>query len=98
MPKETMSEPHELLENVKDEKTFLLFVKALITDREPHEDKPSDEVGFTEDWANNSISGFLESAVAWAEDSDFGIRQDSELETNKWKQFAVFLYCGKIYE
>ncbi|WP_228553562.1 hypothetical protein [Pseudoalteromonas sp. PPB1] len=93
-----MREPHEILDEVKDEESFLLFVKSLIADREPHEGKSKDEVSFTEDWANNSISGFLEAAVAWVEDSDFGIHQDSELRTNKWKQFAVFLYCGKIYE
>lgn len=82
-----MSEPYDLLEEVKDEKSFLLFVKSLIKDRES-----------PEDWENNSISDFLESSVAWAEDADFGINQDSELKTNKWKQFSVFLYCGKIYE
>jgi len=93
-----MREPHELLEEVKDEASFLLFVKSLISDREAHETKSIDEVGFAGEWANNSINGFLEAAVAWAEDSNFGVRQDSELEFNKWKQFAVFLYCGKIYE
>ncbi len=82
-----MSEPAKLLEEVKDEKSFLLFVKSLIKDRKS-----------PDDWENNTIDDFLESSVAWAEDSSFGINQDSELETNKWKQFAVFLYCGKIYE
>ncbi|WP_438466993.1 DUF7660 family protein [Marinomonas sp. PE14-40] len=87
MAKEAMSELSKLLEEVKDEKSFLLFVKSLIKDRQS-----------PDSWENNTISDFLESSVAWAEDSDFGINQDSELETNKWKQFAVFLYCGKIYE
>ena len=93
-----MKELHELLDEVKDEKSFLYFAKALMKDREAHESKPVNEVGFSGDWANNDISGFLESAVAWAEDSDFGVSQDIELQSNKWKQFAVFLYCGKIYE
>ena len=93
-----MREPHELLEKVKDEQSFLNFARALQMDRESREGKAIDEFGFSDDWANNSISGFLEGAIAWAEDSDFGIRQDSGLETNKWKQFAVFLYCGKMYE
>jgi len=93
-----MKELHQVLEEVKDETSFLIFVKALIADREPHEGRITDEVGFVEDWANNDISGFLESAVAWAESSDFGVKQRSELVENKWKQFAVFLYCGKIYE
>lgn len=79
-----MSEPSKLLEEVKDEKTFLLFVKSLIKDRQS-----------PDDWENNTIGEFLESSVAWAEDSDFGISQDSELETNKWKQFAVFCIAEK---
>lgn len=93
-----MQELDHALEAVKDEGSFLAFVKALVADRERHEGKTIDEVGFVEDWANNSISSFLESAVSWAEDSNFGVNQESELATNKWKQFAVFLYCGKIYE
>ena len=78
-----MKEPHEFLEEVVDEKSFLLFVKSLIIDREPHEGKQVDDVGHTEGWANNSISSFLESAVSWAEDSKFGLSQDSELKKNK---------------
>lgn len=93
-----MKKLHEFLEEVKDEISFLEFVKALIADRQPHESKEVDEVGFVEDWANNDISGFLKAAVAWAEDSDFGERQQPELAKNKWKQFAKFFYCGKIYE
>lgn len=82
----------------KDLTLSSVFAKALMEDRVPHEGKPTDEVGFTADWANNSISEFLESAVAWAEDSDFGTSQDPDLGKNHWKQFAVFLYCGKTYE
>lgn len=93
-----MKEVQEILENVTDEKTFLKFVHALIADREPHEGKSIDGVGFTEDWANNTIFQFLEGAVSWAEDSEFGVTQDPCLAQNNWKQFAVFLYCGKVYE
>lgn len=32
-----MKELHQVLEEVKDEVSFLAFVKALIADREPHE-------------------------------------------------------------
>lgn len=93
-----MNKLSALLEDVKDEQSFLIFVKALIVDREPFEGQPTDDFGFAGDWGNDSISGFLEASVAWAEDSDFGVGQDSELITNKWKQFAVFLYSGKVYE
>lgn len=82
-----MNESFKLLEEVEDEKSFLLFVKSLIKNHQS-----------SDDWENNTISEFLESSVAWAEDSNFGISQDSELEVNKWKQFAIFLYCGKVYE
>ncbi|MGB0944709.1 MAG: DUF7660 family protein [Marinomonas sp.] len=82
-----MNESFKLLEEVEDEKSFLLFVKSLIKNHQS-----------SDGWENNTISEFLESSVAWAEDSNFGISQDSELEVNKWKQFAIFLYCGKVYE
>ena len=87
-----------LLEEVVDEKSFLVFVEALIKDRKISEGKAVNEGGYADGWANNSISGFLEGAVSWAEDSNFGVDQDSELEENNWKQFTVFLYCGKLYE
>ena len=91
-----MKKAHELLDDVKDEATFLTFAKALLKDREPHEGKTLDDVGFSGDWANNSISGYLEAAIAWAEDSNFG--DNIKPESNAWKKAALFLYCGKIYE
>lgn len=93
-----MNKIEELLDNVEDEKSFLLFVESLIADRETCEKKLVNEFGFNGDWANNTIGSFLKAAVAWANDSDFGVRQETELAANKWKQFAIFLYCGKIYE
>jgi hypothetical protein len=93
-----MRQLSDIIAEVDDEKSFLVFVKALIADQKPHEGIEDNEVGFVGDWANNSISGFLEAAVAWAEDSAFGQSQSDELGVNQWKQFAVFLYCGKIYE
>jgi hypothetical protein len=87
---------------VTDENSFLKFAKALLADRElaeatesAHASNPygPDRGG----WENTTISEFLEAAIAWAEDSDFGRRQGSSLE-NPWQAFAVFLYCGKIYE
>ncbi len=93
-----MKDLHEILEEVKDQETFIVFAKALMNDRQKQEGKRTNEVGFAGDWANNDIWGFLEGAISWAEASDFGITQDPDLENNPWKQFAVFLYCGKIYE
>ena len=46
---------------------------------------------------NTTIESFLESAAAWARDSQFG--QTQGLGTaNPWRMFATFLDCGKIYE
>lgn len=82
-------ELHDLLDQVNDDQTFLRFARALMTDRATS----PDDTG----WQNNTIVGFLESAIAWAEDSDFGLSQGLQ-PSNAWQQFAVFLYCGKIYE
>ncbi|HCT05655.1 MAG TPA: hypothetical protein DIW86_09865 [Pseudomonas sp.] len=83
-------ELHDLLDQVNDPQSFLQFANALMADRA--ETPPSGE-----DWQNTTIEGFLESAIAWAQDSDFGARQGIS-PANPWHQFAVFLYCGKIYE
>lgn len=91
------------LDNVIDEKSFLEFVKALQADKENEDRKekknPSGAYSSGHNgWENSTISDFLESAVAWAEDTNFGEKQDSSSKDNPWKRFAVFLYCGKIYE
>lgn len=83
-------ELHDLLDQVNDNQTFLRFARALMADSAA---ASSDDRG----WQNNTIEGFLESAIAWAEASDFGISQGLQ-PSNSWQQFAVFLYCGKIYE
>lgn len=67
--------------------TFLEFVRALTADRRDN----------TRAWGRDTIQGFLEAASSWAEDSEFGARQGFAA-ASPWKKFAVFLYCGKIYE
>ncbi|MNT46468.1 hypothetical protein D3C72_1831110 [compost metagenome] len=78
-------ELHHQLAQVRDAKTFLIFARALV------EDIPNGE------WENTTIEGFLRGAIAWAEDSNFGVSQRLQ-SSNFWHQFATFLYCGKIYE
>lgn len=78
----------EQLKQANDSKSFLAFAQALA-----NEQKEST----TNRWENTSIESFLESAVAWAKDSNFGVSQGL-LPSNPWLQFATFLYCGKIYE
>jgi hypothetical protein len=90
------------LKAVCDPGTFLIFVKELIADREDEvqneKTNPSSPYGpGANGWENWTIEAFLESAVAWAEDSDFGVKQGLSSE-NPWRQFANFLYLGKIYE
>lgn len=83
------AEIFDLLDQGKDDQTFLRFARALMEDG---------AVATVENgWQNSTISGFLDSAIAWAEASDFRISQGLQ-SSNPWRQFAVFLYCGKIYE
>jgi len=83
-------DPYDFLDQVNDGQTFLRFARALAEDRAAALPEGTD-------WQNNTIESFLECAVAWAESSDFGARQGLD-PSNPWRQFAVFLYCGKIYE
>jgi hypothetical protein len=94
-------ELHELLDKVEDQESFLAFARALLLDKEDEirkekKNPPPPYSSGANGWENDDVSGFLESAIAWAEDSDFG-KRPSEV-TNTWKKFALFLYGGKIYE
>jgi hypothetical protein len=83
---ESALELHEHLDEVKDSATFLSFARALAA------------AGTNDDgWENTTIEAFLDGAISWAEDSDFGLSQGIA-PSNPWRQFAAFLYCGKIYE
>jgi hypothetical protein len=82
-------EPHELLNAVLDQHSFLVFVKALTPDRLDEVEKgrvsPSSPYGpGANGWENHTIGDFLESATAWAEDSNFG--QDQRLSDNPWRR------------
>ncbi len=93
---------HDILEAVNDERTFLEFVRALHEDRadEVQKEKASRSNPYGLDangWENSTIEQFLASAIAWAESTNLGLTQGLS-QNNPWKRFAVFLYCGKIYE
>jgi len=85
----------ELLEKVEDPKSFLVFAKALLSDREQDitEDKPDQSDRTAKGWVNTELVDYLEAAIAWADNSNFG-----ERDKNAWNEFATFLYCGKTYE
>lgn len=85
----------EELEKVKDEESFLSFARKLAQDEKAASTHPGGTDG--EDRESASIASFLESAVAWAEDSEFGASQGLGA-ANPWRKFATFLYCGKVYE
>jgi hypothetical protein len=85
---------------VNDEESFLAFVKALEADRRlaaALEKEAPVPYGSHRGWENATIEQFLEAATSWAEDTRFGRSQRLE-GVSPWRQFAVFLYCGKIYE
>jgi glycine C-acetyltransferase len=46
---------------------------------------------------DQTIEAFLGAASSWAESTNVGLTQGLD-PANPWKRFAVFLYCGKIYE
>ena len=91
-----------LLERVSDQESFLAFARQLHADRarsaELELSNPSTAFGRDAGgWENTTIEAFLEAAISWAEDSNFGASQGL-LTANPWRRFATFLYCGKICE
>lgn len=92
----------EQADAVRDSQSLLTFVKALVADRENEIVKESRTLSApfsacANGWQNGTIESFLGAASAWAESTNFG-RTQGLPETNPWRQFATFLYCGKIYE
>jgi hypothetical protein len=93
---------HEQAHSVCDQQSFLAFVRALVADREDEvakeRVKPTSPYGpGANGWGNGTIEAFFEAAAKWAEDSEFGKTQGLP-DDNPWRLFAIFLYCGKIYE
>lgn len=88
---------YESLEAVQDEASFLRFVALLVEDRVASSREQFELDGHQGEWANNSIEAFLSAAVAWAEDSQFGIGPEPKA-SNPWRLFAQFLWAGRVYE
>ena len=94
-------ELHQQLECVRDRASFFNFVRELASDRkqaaELETENPSSPYGSdVGGWENSTIESYLDAALAWAEDSaetTQGLSQNPS-----WKEFATFLYVGKIYE
>ncbi|WP_041227023.1 DUF7660 family protein [Crinalium epipsammum] len=49
-------------------------------------------------WQNSSLESFLGAALAWFDGSVNRDEIDDLPEYNQWRDFAEFLYCGKVYE
>jgi hypothetical protein len=87
------------LEDVRDRRSFVEFVRALAAEREKAEemeraDPVRYQLGGALDWQNGNISGFLWAALAEVEnDPEDGLEPEPS-----WKLFAEFLYMEKIYE
>ncbi len=77
--------------DVKDKKTFINFVKELKSDYENN----------NKQWSVNSIDGFIENIIAYAEDIE-GYYKNMEFETSAeiptWRIFAQILKGATIYE
>ena len=82
----------ELVNEVEDEESFLLFVETLYKDRMKYKKQKSND-----EWNNETIEGFLERAYSWGKDSKDGLKY-YEKPNNPWKRCAQILYMGKIYE
>ena len=93
---------HQLAESVLGPEVFLAIRGCsparsrvgCLSEKAPAVDRYGPEPG---GWENVTVETFLEAAHAWAEATNFGARQGLG-EASPWKKFAVFLYCGKIYE
>jgi hypothetical protein len=97
-----MEDPADLLDQVVDRASFLAFVRALIADRVDEVEKgrvqPSSSWGpGANGWENGTIEQYLCAALRWAEATRMGETQGLPADPS-WRAFAVFLYCGKIYE
>lgn len=84
---------------VHDRDSFMQFVNWLCADRCEAEDMERADAerykwSGANGWENSSIASFLEAAIAGAQaQRDWGVGAGPS-----WKELAVFLYLGKIYE
>ena len=100
MAEDDQDELERLLEEVRDEASFLTFIAALGKDwdAEQSEERANPSPPFgpgARDWENGTIGAFLESAEAWGRVSR---DQSAHTKNNPWARAAQILYAGKVYE
>lgn len=93
---------YDLSDAVHDEESFIVFLSALMKDRENEVqvEKANLSSAFDSDgpgWQNTTIESFLESAIAWAEDSK-DRKAHYENPGKPWLRVAKVLHAGKTYE
>ena len=94
-------ELYDALENVTDYQSFLVFVQALVEDWEDEVAKeklqPSNPYGpGANGWENGTIGAYLEAALRC--EKDHAKLHKTVDKQPSWREFAQFLYRGKIYE
>jgi len=94
------SSPESLLDAVTDRETFLAFVWSLVEDRQKADaieaaDPELHRWGGAEGWQNQTIVSLLEATVAGSAHPSW---PEQGAEAPSWKDFALFLLMGKIYE
>ncbi|MGE7958562.1 DUF7660 family protein [Pseudomonas sp. NPDC089530] len=92
----------ELLEHVRDEESFIRFIKMLGADfaneRLLEKMSPSSPYGpGALGWENASIDAFLDAAGSWADSSARYPLTDVTV-SNVWHRCAAILLAGKFYE
>ena len=84
-----------LLDKVRDEKSFLIFLEALASDKIAEDMKPSIPYSAgAHGWEHGDIGSYLEAAARCA--ADGGKMLDAPM--NAWQRAAEILYGGKFYE
>ncbi|SMC19579.1 hypothetical protein SAMN02745857_00741 [Andreprevotia lacus DSM 23236] len=77
---------YELLQNVTDATSFLIFAHAL----------QQDHAQRGEHWSAQNIADYLAAALDWADSTHLGKTQGLN-DAPPWKRFAMFLYYGRSY-
>jgi hypothetical protein len=89
-------------DNVRDIKSFLDFLEVLMRDWEvaSHSEKllPSAPYSSMYGWENTTIGSFLEAAIAGARGNKLGEPGGAHAGSNPWRQAAVIMLLGKMYE
>ena len=93
---------YKLADSVETEEDFIRFIDVLMKDKIDEEGKEatteSNRWGTGPNgWENSSLTGFLESAHAWANVSINGF-DGYRKPTNPWRRAAQILHAGKFYE